>query len=148
MCKFFSGVIERNKTVHYLPGVNCHTTILESVGLSDHTDSPGAMQFARFEITQGSAVFDDFSKWILEIDERIRPEWWSPAHEVAARTVFKRYMTEQLSMGCFPGDLDLRGYTHPLPQGLTSVGGSLYLRGYTHPLPQGLRSLAPVNTPR
>ena len=29
---------------------------------------------------------------------------------------------------------------HPLPQGLTSVGGSLDLRGYTHPLRPGFRS--------
>ena len=35
-------------------------------------------------------------------------------------------------------DLDLRGYTHPLPAGLTSVGGDLDLRGYAHPLPAGL----------
>jgi len=25
-----------------------------------------------------------------------------------------------------------------LPEGLTSIGGYVYLRGYTHPLPEGL----------
>jgi len=37
------------------------------------------------------------------------------------------------------GNLYLRGYQHPLPEGLTSVGGGLDLRGYKHPLPEGLR---------
>ena len=36
--------------------------------------------------------------------------------------------------------LDLRGYAHPLPAALTSVGGDIYLRGYAHPLPDGLTS--------
>jgi hypothetical protein len=35
----------------------------------------------------------------------------------------------------------LRGYAHPLPAGLTSVGGYVYLRGYAHPLPAGLTSV-------
>ena len=38
-------------------------------------------------------------------------------------------------------DLDLRGYTHPLPAGLTSFGGYLYLRDYAHPLPAALTSV-------
>jgi hypothetical protein len=37
------------------------------------------------------------------------------------------------------GYLYLKGYEHPLPEGLTSVGGYLYLKGYEHPLPEGLR---------
>jgi hypothetical protein len=37
------------------------------------------------------------------------------------------------------GNLNLRGYDHPLPEGLTSVGGYLNLEGYKHPLPEGLR---------
>ena len=40
--------------------------------------------------------------------------------------------------GRFNGPLYLDGYAHPLPAGLTSVGGDLYLDGYAHPLPAGL----------
>ena len=36
------------------------------------------------------------------------------------------------------GDLELKGYPYPLPEGLTSVGGNLELRDYDHPLPDGL----------
>jgi hypothetical protein len=39
------------------------------------------------------------------------------------------------------GFLCVRGYTHPLPAGLTSIGGSLDVEGYTHPLPAGLTSI-------
>ena len=39
------------------------------------------------------------------------------------------------------GYLDVRGYGHPLPSGLTSVGGSLYVQDYGHPLPAGLTSV-------
>ena len=37
------------------------------------------------------------------------------------------------------GNLYLEGYTHPLPAGLTNVGGYLTLQGYAHPLPAGLK---------
>ena len=37
--------------------------------------------------------------------------------------------------------LDLRDYQHPLPKGLTTVGGYLYLHGYSHPLPEGLTTV-------
>ena len=40
------------------------------------------------------------------------------------------------------GSLFLRGYAHPLPDGLTSVGGSLDLEGYAHPLPAALQKRA------
>ena len=36
------------------------------------------------------------------------------------------------------GYLDLRGYAHPLPKGLTQTGDLFGLNGYTHPLPEGL----------
>jgi hypothetical protein len=39
----------------------------------------------------------------------------------------------------FPGSVDLRGYGHPLPEGLTSIGGFVDLEGYGHPLPEGLK---------
>ena len=39
------------------------------------------------------------------------------------------------------GNLDVEGYSHPLPAGLTSVGGYLYVEGYSHPLPAGLTSV-------
>ncbi len=42
------------------------------------------------------------------------------------------------------GSLDLRGYTQPLPAGLTSVG-SLDLQGYTQPLPAGLTSVGSLD---
>lgn len=43
--------------------------------------------------------------------------------------------------GHYDGNLVLRGYAHPLPAGLVSVGGNLYLTRYDHPLPTGLVSV-------
>ena len=62
----------------------------------------------------------------LHIDGR---EW--TAAELAA-------WTEPLHVS---GNLDLRGYAHPLPDGLTSVGGDLYIEDYAHPLPPTLTSV-------
>ena len=62
----------------------------------------------------------------LRIDGR---EW--TAAELAA-------WTEPLHVS---DSLDLLGYAHPLPDGLTSVGGSLDLLGYAHPLPAALTSV-------
>jgi hypothetical protein len=39
------------------------------------------------------------------------------------------------------GDLDLRGYNHPLPAALASIGSSVDLEGYNHPLPAALASI-------
>jgi hypothetical protein len=39
------------------------------------------------------------------------------------------------------GDCDLSNYAHPLPSGLTSIGGSCDLSNYAHPLPSGLTSI-------
>lgn len=53
-----------------------------------------------------------------------------------------RKITEaDLIDGRYPGNLDLRGYKHPLPAALTSIGGGCYLRGYEHPLPSALTSI-------
>jgi hypothetical protein len=45
------------------------------------------------------------------------------------------------SSGRYEGDLDLYYYQHPLPAGLTSVGGTLSPYRYQHPLPAGLTSV-------
>ena len=52
-----------------------------------------------------------------------------------------RQVLAHLPDGAFPGSLDLRDYPHPLPAGLTRIGGGLHVEGYPHPLPAGLTSI-------
>ena len=138
MCNFFSGIIKKDKTVLWLPGVDSHDEIIEHFALEDNTDDPQKMTFARFEITRGSAKIENLQDWFFCVDERIIPEWLSPAHDQAARAVFEAYLAEQLVAGIYPGDLDLRGYAHPLPAGLTTTSNLVDLGDYAHPLPAGL----------
>ena len=55
----------------------------------------------------------------LLIDCRV----WTPAELAGVETLEVK------------GNLDVFGYAHPLPAGLTSVLGNLDVRGYAHPLP-------------
>ena len=137
MCNFFSGIVKKDKSVLWLPGVDSHDEIIEHFELKDNTNDPRKMTFARFEITRGAAKIENLQDWVFRVDERIAPDWLSPAHENAARKVFDVYLGAQLLKGIYPGDLDLSDYAHPLPAGLTTTG-DLYLSDYAHPLPAGL----------
>lgn len=87
MCNFFSCLVMKDKQVIWEPGVDGHHILVERHGISDNTDNPAKMTFARVEILppQENYVFEkDLSKWAFTIDERIHPEWFSPAHQEAA----------------------------------------------------------------
>jgi hypothetical protein len=60
---------------------------------------------------------------------------------IDGREIAIEEFAREIGVKCEYGSLNLRGYAHPLPAGLTSVGGSLDLEGYAHPLPAGLTSV-------
>ena len=134
-------IVESLKFVdEVLLSVDKDKTCIESIKAiaKKYNRSPQKMTFARFEITRGSAKIENLQDWFFCVDERIIPEWLSPAHDQAARAVFEAYLAEQLVAGIYPGDLDLTGYAHPLPAGLTTTSNLVDLGDYAHPLPAGM----------
>ena len=59
---------------------------------------------------------------------------------IDGREITIEEFAREIGVKCEYGSLRLRGYAHPLPAGLTSVGGYLDLRGYAHPLPDWIIS--------
>jgi hypothetical protein len=88
MCNFFSCIVMKNKRVVWEAGINNHHEIVEKYEIPDSEEDQQKMQFARVEIlppNNEDGVFDkNISNWTLTVDERIRPEWFSPAHGKAA----------------------------------------------------------------
>jgi len=82
MCDFWSCLVTKDKTVYSKPGVDNHHELVELFNLKDDTDIQSKLKFARVEILPPNGdPFSPLSDWNFEVDERIIPEWFSPAHE-------------------------------------------------------------------
>ena len=82
MCYFCSFIITKNKEILKIKNSDDHSLIVEKFNLKDTTTDRAEMSFARVEITPPDGVpFYPLEKWKLKIDEQIKPEWFSPAHE-------------------------------------------------------------------
>ena len=136
MCNFFSCLVDKKKRVYWKGGVDNHHELIEIFKLDDNTTDQQRIKFAKIEIVPPSGIlFYPLEQWKFKVDESVRPEWFSPAHEKACWEALGKNLkkiTEE-----FGGSLDLRGYKHPLQEGFTHCGGSLDLIGYEHPLPEG-----------
>ena len=86
MCEFFSCIVMKDKSVVWEAGLNQHHEILEKYKIADKTSDQAKMAFARVEILppEGDVFEKDMDKWKFRVDERITPEWFSPAHKDAA----------------------------------------------------------------
>ena len=158
MCNFFSCIVDKNKNVYWKEGVNNHHELVEMFDLDDSHEHQEEMKIARIEITPSKKFPFELDKLDFVIDERYKPIWFTSAHEEACKKELKDCAGDIKVH--FPGDLDLRRYDHPLPDGLKNIdgylnlegykyklpngfnscGGNLYLGGYNHPLPDGFNS--------
>ena len=126
MCKYLSCIIRKDKTVLILNGEDSHSEILEHFGISDLTDDPDKMEFARIELVPTcikDAVEFRVEKWEYTVDQRIQPTWLTSAHEESVRASVTSHLVE---FG-YGGYLYLSDYNHPLPSEFTHCGGDLYL---------------------
>ena len=137
MCVFFSCIVDKNKKVYWKEGVDNRHELVEIFKIKDDTADQDKIQFAKVEILPGNKYFEDTDTWEFTVDERVRPIWFTHEHEIACRKVLKEYSKTFLQN--YPGDMYLRGYDHPLPDGFSSCGGGMYLEGYDHPLPEELK---------
>ncbi len=87
MCKAFSCIVTKTGKVYYKVGINSHDDLIEKFHIRELDDEidKGKLKFARVEIVPEKGYLYPESKWNLQIDERVKPDWWAEKHEVKAR---------------------------------------------------------------
>jgi hypothetical protein len=79
MCKAFSCLIHRNKTVTWKFGIDSHEELIKIAGYKDDKTDP---VFARVEIAPKNGNYlDPEIPYIFELDEERKPSWWSISYE-------------------------------------------------------------------
>jgi len=94
MCKAFSCLVHKNKKVYWKFAVDNHHTLVEKCKWRDNTNDPARMRFARIEIVPKNKNYLFPDEWMLQVDERIKPYWFSPAHEEVCFDAHKLWLKE------------------------------------------------------
>ena len=82
MCKAFSCLIHKNKTVTWKFGVDSHEDLIALAGYKDDKSEAHELLFARVEISPKEGDYlDPEVLYILKLDEEQKPSWWSDSYE-------------------------------------------------------------------
>jgi len=95
MCKAFSCVIGRDKTVTWRFGTESHEDLIKIAGYKDDTIDPDKIEFCRIEIGPKNGSYLEPDKWVFKIDMDVTPAWWTLAHKRACEREHKKWK-EQL----------------------------------------------------
>ena len=74
MCKAFSCIVDDHANVYWEFGVDSHTELMEHFHLPDKIADRKQLLYAKVEITPAKTDYLQPDKWILTIDEDIKPE--------------------------------------------------------------------------
>ena len=102
MCKAFSCLVTRGNKVYWKAGLDSHEDLRQlfygdGENLGENKDGnlcdkmePPLQTFARIEIVppNGDYLDVDFGKWVLKIDEKIKPTFFTEKHEDLCREAF------------------------------------------------------------
>ncbi len=91
MCKAFSYIVTK-KDVFWEFGHDSHEYFIEKYNLKDDTADPDKLTFARVEIVPLNGNYLEPNDWVLKIDQRIIPSWWSDKHEKWAYTAKDKWV--------------------------------------------------------
>jgi hypothetical protein len=92
MCKAFSGICLRDKSVIWKFGVDSHTSLCEQNGLKDNSADPMLMEFFKFEITPKNNSYLNPNEWVFRVDEQREPAWLTPQHKEACFVAHKGWL--------------------------------------------------------
>ncbi len=95
MCKAFSCVIGRDKTVTWRFGTDSHEDLIKIAGYTDDTIDPDKIEFCRIEISPKNGSYLEPDEWVFKIDMDVTPAWWTLAHKRACEREHKKWK-EQL----------------------------------------------------
>jgi hypothetical protein len=94
MCKAFSCVIGRDKTVTWRFGTDSHEVLIEIAGYKDDTIDPEKIEFCRIEISPKNGSYLEPDEWVFKIDMDVTPAWWTLAHKRACEREHKKWIKE------------------------------------------------------
>ena len=94
MCKAFSCVIGRDKTVTWRFGTDSHEDLIRIAGYKDDTLDPEKIEFCRIEISPKNGSYLEPDKWVFKIDMDVTPAWWTLAHKRACEREHKKWIKE------------------------------------------------------
>jgi hypothetical protein len=94
MCKAFSCVIGRDKTVTWRFGTDSHEDLIKIAGYKDDTLDPEKIEFCRIEISPKNRSYLEPDEWVFKIDMDVTPSWWSLAHKRACEREHKKWMKQ------------------------------------------------------
>jgi len=95
MCKAFSCVIGRDKTVTWRFGTDSHEDLIKIAGYTDDTIDPDKIEFCRIEISPKNGSYLEPDEWVIKIDMDVTPTWWTLDHKKACLKEHKKWL-EQL----------------------------------------------------
>ena len=92
MCKAFSCIITKRKKVYWKAGIDNHHELIEKfkikgddIVVSTNEELRHKMKFAKVEITPKNDDYLNPDVWVFEIDEIIKPIWWTDEHKEKCR---------------------------------------------------------------
>ena len=94
MCKAFSCVIGRDKTVTWRFGTDSHEDLIKIAGYTDDTIDPEKIEFCRVEISPKNRSYLEPDEWVFKIDMDVTPTWWTLAHKRACEREHKKWVKE------------------------------------------------------
>ncbi len=95
MCKAFSCVIGRDKTVTWRFGTDSHEGLIKIAGYTDDTIDPDKIEFCRIEISPKNGSYLEPDEWVFKIDMDVTPTWWTLDHKKSCLKEHKKWL-EQL----------------------------------------------------
>jgi hypothetical protein len=94
MCKAFSCVIGRDKTVTWRFGTDSHEDLIRIAGYKDDTLDPEKIEFCRIEISPKNGSYLEPDEWVFKIDMDVTPAWWTLAHKRVCEREHKKWIKE------------------------------------------------------
>jgi hypothetical protein len=94
MCKAFSCVIGRDKTVTWRFGTDSHEDLIKIAGYKDDTLDPEKIEFCRIEISPKNGSYLEPDEWVFKIDMDVTPAWWTLAHKRVCEREHKKWIKE------------------------------------------------------
>ncbi len=94
MCKAFSCVIGRDKTVTWRFGTDSHEDLIKIAGYKDDTLDPEKIEFCRVEISPKNRSYLEPDEWVCKIDMDVTPTWWTLDHKRACEREHKKWIKE------------------------------------------------------
>ncbi len=102
MCKAFSGLITKSGKVYWEMGLDSHDQLQAKLAKKDpelrDNKMPPDNTFARFEIVPENDNYFSPDKWVFQLDEEVKPSWWTDKLEKPCFAAKDRWLKKLYSL--------------------------------------------------